>query len=148
VRCVPDAGASAPDGLRVWPVDRRVGSPRNNGQRLLEIISYSAGSDPSVPQLVRAQAFKRAVAGCGGEPVKRHYASVRMRSPAARTSLAARSPRFHPARMFVVSEAEAAAIRTGFDKGGKLAAAVELRRLFPLITGMTDAKSCARTIAG
>jgi putative SOS response-associated peptidase YedK len=28
---------AAPDGLlRVWPVDRRVGSPRNNGPKLLE----------------------------------------------------------------------------------------------------------------
>jgi putative SOS response-associated peptidase YedK len=29
----------APDGLlRVWPVDRRVGSPKNNGPELLEGI--------------------------------------------------------------------------------------------------------------
>jgi putative SOS response-associated peptidase YedK len=29
-----------PDGLlRVWPVDRRVGSPRNNGPELLESIA-------------------------------------------------------------------------------------------------------------
>jgi putative SOS response-associated peptidase YedK len=29
----------APDGLlRIWPVDRRVGSPRNNGPELLEPI--------------------------------------------------------------------------------------------------------------
>jgi hypothetical protein len=33
--------------------------------------------------------------------------------------------------MFVVSEAEAAAIRVAFDRGGALSAAVELRRLFP-----------------
>jgi hypothetical protein len=25
--------------LRVWPVDRRVGSPRNNGPELLEAIA-------------------------------------------------------------------------------------------------------------
>ena len=31
---------AAPDGLlRVWPVDRRVGSPRNNGPELLERIA-------------------------------------------------------------------------------------------------------------
>ena len=31
---------AAPDGLlRVWPVDRRVGSPRNNGPELLEAIA-------------------------------------------------------------------------------------------------------------
>ena len=30
----------APDGLlRVWPVDRRVGAPRNNGPELLETIA-------------------------------------------------------------------------------------------------------------
>ena len=30
----------APDGLlRTWPVDRRVGSPRNNGPELLESIA-------------------------------------------------------------------------------------------------------------
>jgi hypothetical protein len=33
--------------------------------------------------------------------------------------------------MFVVTEAEAAAIRTAFEQQGELAAAVELRRLFP-----------------
>jgi hypothetical protein len=33
--------------------------------------------------------------------------------------------------MFVVSEEAAAAIRTAFDHGGELSAAIELRRLFP-----------------
>jgi hypothetical protein len=49
--------------------------------------------------------------------------------------------------MFVVTEAEAAAIRTAFDRGGEFSAALELRRLFP---GVTDnaARECARTIAG
>ena len=50
--------------------------------------------------------------------------------------------------MFVVSEAEAAAIRAAFDQGGELAAAVELRRLFPGITDNADARKCARAIAG
>jgi hypothetical protein len=50
--------------------------------------------------------------------------------------------------MFVVSEAEAAAIRTAFEQSGELAAAVELRRLFPLITDTMQARECARTIAG
>jgi hypothetical protein len=49
--------------------------------------------------------------------------------------------------MFVVSEAEAAAIRAAFDHGGELAAAVELRRLFPGITDNAEARECARTIA-
>jgi hypothetical protein len=51
-------------------------------------------------------------------------------------SLVRPRPRSHAPEMFVVSEAEATAIRTAFDQGGEFAAAVELRRLFP---GVTDA---------
>ena len=61
--------------------------------------------------------------------------------------LAARAPRSHAPGMFVVTEAEAAAIRTAFDQGGEFAAAVELRRLFPGVTDMAEARECARTIA-
>ena len=50
--------------------------------------------------------------------------------------------------MFVVSEAEANAIRTAFDQGGELSAAVELRRLFPGVTDNAEAQKCARVIAG
>jgi hypothetical protein len=50
--------------------------------------------------------------------------------------------------MFVVTEADAAAIRAAFDRGGELSAAVELRRLFPGITSTTQARERARTIAG
>jgi hypothetical protein len=50
--------------------------------------------------------------------------------------------------MFVVSEAEAAAIRAAFEQRGELSAAVELRRLFPGITDNVQARDCARTIAG
>jgi hypothetical protein len=49
--------------------------------------------------------------------------------------------------MFVVSEAEAAAIRAVFDQQGELSAAVELRRLFPAIIDNAQAQECARTIA-
>ena len=48
----------------------------------------------------------------------------------------------------MVTEAEAAAIRTVFDQRGELSAAVELRRLFPAITDNVQARECARTIAG
>jgi hypothetical protein len=50
--------------------------------------------------------------------------------------------------MFVVSEAEAAAIRAAFQEHGEFAAAVELRRLFPGIRDTAQAQECARTIAG
>ena len=50
--------------------------------------------------------------------------------------------------MFTVSEQEAAAIRSAFDHGGEFAAAVELRRRFPGIIDNTQARQCARAIAG
>ena len=50
--------------------------------------------------------------------------------------------------MFVVSEAEAAAIRAVYQQRGEFAAAVELRRLFPGVTNNAQAVECARTIAG
>jgi hypothetical protein len=49
--------------------------------------------------------------------------------------------------MLVVTEAEAAAIRAAFDRGGEFSAAVELRRLFPGVTDNAQARECARTIA-
>jgi hypothetical protein len=42
--------------------------------------------------------------------------------------------------MVVVSEAEAAAIRTAFEQSGELAAAVKLRRLCPGVTDMAEAR--------
>jgi hypothetical protein len=53
----------------------------------------------------------------------------------------------HAPLMFMVTE-EAAPIRIAFDQGGELAAAVELRRLFPGISDNAKARECARTIVG
>jgi hypothetical protein len=50
--------------------------------------------------------------------------------------------------MFMVSEAEATAIRTAFEQIGELAAAAEVRRLFPLLGDNVNARAFARTIAG
>jgi hypothetical protein len=50
--------------------------------------------------------------------------------------------------MFVVTEAEAAAIRAVFEQEGELSAAIELRRLFPGITDNAKARLHARIIAG
>ena len=50
--------------------------------------------------------------------------------------------------MFVVTEADAAAIRSVYEARGEFAAAVELRRRFPGITDNAQARECARTIAG
>jgi hypothetical protein len=54
----------------------------------------------------------------------------------------------HAPAMFVVTGAEAAAIRAVFEHRGELSAAIELRRLFPGITDNAQAEECARIIAG
>jgi hypothetical protein len=50
--------------------------------------------------------------------------------------------------MFSVSETEAAAIRMVFERESELCAAIELLRLFPLITDNEKAQKFARIIAG
>jgi hypothetical protein len=50
--------------------------------------------------------------------------------------------------MFIVTEADAAAIRAVFDQDGELSAAIELRRRFPGISDNAKARECARSIAG
>jgi hypothetical protein len=50
--------------------------------------------------------------------------------------------------MFVISEAEATAIRTAYEQRGEFSAAVELRRLFSGIADNAQARLCVRTIAG
>src|SRR3954470_17733854 len=50
--------------------------------------------------------------------------------------------------MFLVTEADAEAIRTLFHEEGELSAAIELRRRFPGITNNAQARTFARTIAG
>jgi hypothetical protein len=65
-----------------------------------------------------------------------------------RFSLPATSNAPHALQMFVVSETDAAAIRSAFERGGELSAAIELRRLFPGITDNAMARAQARTFAG
>jgi hypothetical protein len=50
--------------------------------------------------------------------------------------------------MFLVSDAIATTIRAVFVQDGELAAAIELRRLFPGITDNAMARAHVRTIAG
>ena len=50
--------------------------------------------------------------------------------------------------MFIVTEADAAAIRAVFEQEGEFSAAIELRRLFSGITDNAKARLHARTIAG
>ena len=62
--------------------------------------------------------------------------------------LAGRGARRHAIGMFIVTEADADAIRTVFYQEGELSAAIELRRRFQGITDNAKARACARTIAG
>jgi hypothetical protein len=50
--------------------------------------------------------------------------------------------------MFLVTEADADAIRAIFNQEGELSAAIELRRRFPGITDNAEARAHVRTIAG
>jgi hypothetical protein len=50
--------------------------------------------------------------------------------------------------MFLVTEADADAIRAVFNQEGELSAAIELRRRFPGITDNAKARAHVRTIAG
>jgi hypothetical protein len=50
--------------------------------------------------------------------------------------------------MFVVTEADATAIRSIYEQEGELSAAIEVRRRFPGIVDNEKARQCARTIAG
>jgi len=52
------------------------------------------------------------------------------------------------ANTFVVDTAAADAIHQAFNEDGKLAAIVELRRQFPLLTDNGHTRTCAQTIAG
>jgi hypothetical protein len=49
--------------------------------------------------------------------------------------------------MFLVNEADAAAIRKIFHEEGELSAAIELRRIFPGISDNIRARDCVRSIA-
>jgi hypothetical protein len=51
-------------------------------------------------------------------------------------------------RMFLVTEADAAALRAIYEEDGELSAAIELRRRFPGITDNEKARACVRSIAG
>jgi hypothetical protein len=62
--------------------------------------------------------------------------------------LAGRGACRHATGMFIVTEADAAAIRAVFDQDGELSAAIELRRRFPGITDNAKARAHARSIAG
>jgi hypothetical protein len=50
--------------------------------------------------------------------------------------------------MFVITEADAAAIRAVFNQEGGLSAVIELRRRFPGVSDNAKARACARSIAG
>jgi hypothetical protein len=94
-----------------------------------------------------------AEAGYRGEPVRlspaigrSHHITVAPEKGARRACKAWCSP---PCLgMFVITEADAAAIRAVFNQEGELSAVIELRRRFPGVTDNAEARTCARSIAG
>jgi hypothetical protein len=68
--------------------------------------------------------------------------------PDASSCIVGRDACRHAIGMFIVTEADAAAIRAVFDQEGELSAAIELRRRFPGITDNAKARAHARSIAG
>src|SRR5271167_4450014 len=64
------------------------------------------------------------------------------------SALASPGAHRHVFGMFVITEADAAAIRAVFNQEGELSAAIELRRRFPGVTDNAKARACARSIAG
>ena len=70
------------------------------------------------------------------------------RMKAAHVALASRGAHHHAWGMFVITEADAAAIRAVFNEEGELSAVIELRRRFPGVTDNAKARACARSIAG
>jgi len=63
-------------------------------------------------------------------------------------AIASLSLHCHGVSMFVITEADAVAIRAIFDGEGELSAAIELRRRFPGIIDNAKARACVRLIAG
>jgi len=60
--------------------------------------------------------------------------------------LPAKARVLHALAMFIVTEADAAAIRAAFHEEGELSAIIELRHRFPGITDHAKARECALTI--
>jgi hypothetical protein len=85
-----------------------------------------------------------------GNPLSgaRRRVSGRIGALTERRGIAGCHAPLHPPAMFVVTEAEAAAIRAVYQQRGEFSAAIELRRRFPGITDNAQARECARTIAG
>jgi hypothetical protein len=117
-------------------------------------VGASAIWQPARPRLVPCGAAAIASAACSAFWASRLAHSAASSAIAGSAThqnearaLAALDARTHPAGMIVVTEAEAAAIRTVFEQRGELSAAVELRRLFPGVTDTAQARACARTIA-
>ena len=72
-------------------------------------------------------------------------ASIMRRAGTKKAAVAGHNASPHAPTMFVVTEADAAAIRAVYEQRGEFAAAVELRRRFPGITDNALARECART---
>ena len=88
--------------------------------------------------------FYRKGIGCHGA------ALITPRGTPSRTFGLARTrrPTYLPTMPFMVTKADADAIRAAYEHGGELSAVVELRRLFPGLANNENTRACALSIAG
>jgi hypothetical protein len=134
----PSARMSSPFGLLFPPPKATI--RREFGRHAARGATVAQSRRPVQPSNAHIGFARRELCGCATcLSLARRLQSVHR--------LAGPGPPHHPAGMFVVTEAEATAIRAAFDRGGELSAAAELRRLFPGVADMAEARDCARTIA-
>jgi hypothetical protein len=123
-----------PDTFRLRARQERLVSPAG---LLIRSLSATAGDAPKPCQLQTSRT--------GLAPNRPKV--VLSRPTLVTQSLLAPKSSPHALAMFVVTEAQAAAIRIIFRQRGEFSAAVELRRLFPGIASTEQAREYARTIA-
>jgi hypothetical protein len=111
-------------------------------------MTYAVDAAPEAGPARLAAALRLAQRRRAGKTALRLRLAQHRTLLTAPSRLAARHVPPHAPGMFVVTEADAAAIRAAFAQRGEFAAAVELRRRFPGITDNAQARECARTIAG
>jgi hypothetical protein len=104
-----------------------------------EVTEEATGAAGTKPRRISPLGRRR-----GQDPTIRDRHSSNIRHCGA---LAADRPARHLLGMYVVTEADAAAIREAYETGGEFSAAVELRRRFPGIIDNATAREQARRIA-
>jgi hypothetical protein len=141
----------APDHRLDWQVDRPLGGAA------MQLPTTRSSACPAVPGRYGLEAiFEGVRLGMGAAADSGRARDLwgpfdhagHTPKPISRIYFAAPHSIRHALTMFVVTEAQAAAIRTVYEQRGEFSAAVELRQLFPGIVDNAQARLCVRTITG